>query len=114
VTQDRTATVTELVAFARPVADILQELAAFGWDSHQELTTLQPAHVEAVLNRFLSGELSATEVEDWANAIECRDDIGFDRVAADAVDELANPLLTRSLTRQSAVAMVGTLQGAAT
>jgi hypothetical protein len=112
----RTSQLEELLHFSRPVADVLSDLSAFGWDSDEELVILEAAHISTVLNRFLSGEISVTDVEDWANAIECREDIGLLEGApvADALDELANPLLTRPLTRQSAAEWVAALGGAAT
>jgi hypothetical protein len=114
VTQDRTALVNELIDFSRPIAKVLEDLAVFGWDSDEKLSTLEPANLESVLNRFLSGELSAADVEDWANAIECRDDIGLGQAAADAFHGLANPLFFRPLTRQSAAMLVAALHGSAT
>jgi hypothetical protein len=116
VTVTRTSQLNELLHFSRPVADLVSDLSAFGWDSGEEFVTLQAAHISSVLNRFLSGEILDTDVEDWANAIECREDIGFPQGApvADALDELANPLLTRPLTRQSAAEWVAALRGAAT
>lgn len=110
MTQDRIVLVKELVGFSRSVADVLQDLAVFGWDSVNELVSLEPASIEAVLNRFLCGELSVDDVEGWANAIEGRDDIGTTQIAADVISELANPVLTRPLTRQSALALVDLLQ----
>ena len=116
MTGTRTSQLKELLHFSRPVADVVSDLSAFGWDSDEVLATLEPAHISTVLNRFLSGEISATDVEDWANAIECREDIGLIQGSpvADALDELANPLLTRPLTRQSAAEWVAALSGAAT
>jgi hypothetical protein len=116
VTVNRISQLKELLQFSRPVADVVSDLSAFVWDSGEEFVTLQAAHISAVLNRFLSGEILDTEVEGWANAIECREDISFPQGApvADALDELANPLLTRPLTRQSATEWVAALSGAAT
>ena len=116
MTVTRVCQLKELLHFSRPVDDVVSDLSTFGWDSDEELATLDAAHILAVLNRFLSGDISDTDVEGWANAIECREDIGFlqDSPVADALDELANPLLTRSLTRQSAAEWVATLSGAAT
>ena len=112
----RASLLKELLHFSRPIADVVSDLSAFGWDADEDLATLDAAHISAVLNRFLSGDISDTDVEDWANAIECREDIGFlqDPPVADALDELANPLLTRPLTRQSAAEWVATFSGAAT
>lgn len=105
----------DLLHFRRPLADVARDLSAFVWDSERSLVTLNPAHISAVLNRFLAGNLSEIDVEGWANAIECREDIGILQPSpvAEAILELANPLLTRPLTRQSAVELVAALNGAA-
>lgn len=111
----RTSHLEDLLHFSRPLADVAHDLSASPWDSDEELVTLEPEHISAVLNRFLAGDISQTDVEAWANAIECREDIGLlkSRPVAEAIWELANPLLTRSLTRRSAGELVATLHGAA-
>ena len=111
----RTSHLNDLLHFSRPLADVTLDLSAFAWDSEEELITLEPAHISAILNRFLMGDISETDVEAWANAIECREDIGFVQPSpvAEAIWELANPLLTRPLTRQSAGELVATLRDAA-
>ena len=116
MTDTRASHLGELLQFSRPIADVAKDLSVFGWDSDEDLITLEPAHALSVLIRFLANELSAIEIEDWANAIECREDIGFDQesAVAAALFELANPLITRPLTRQSATDLVAKLHGAAT
>jgi hypothetical protein len=115
VTVTRTSHLEELLHFSRPLADVTHDLSVFAWDSEEELATLESEHISAVLGRFLAGDISDTDVEAWANAIECREDIGFPHPSpvAEAIWELANPLLTRPLTRQSAGELVATLHGAA-
>ena len=105
-----------LLQFSRPLTDIARDLSAFGWDSDQELVALEPAYIASVLQRFLSEEFSIADVEDWANAIECREDIGLDPDSSVfmALHELANPLLTKPLTKQSATDLVASLRAAAT
>ena len=67
------------------------------------------ARIDTV-NRFLAGRTSAIEVENWANAIEGRDDIGFEpaneQLLRELVHELANPLLTQPLTRERAIELL--------
>ena len=111
----RASHLEDLLHFRRPLAEVTFDLSAFSWDSAEHLVTLQSEHIAAVLDRFLAGAISETDVEAWANAIECREDIGFLEASpiAEAIWELANPLLTRPVTRQSAAALVATLHGAA-
>ena len=116
MTDTRASHLAELLYFSRPVAEVARDLSAFGWDSDEDLITLEPVHAFSVLSRFLAGELSVTDVEEWANAIECREDIGLDQegLMESVVFELANPLITRPLTRQSATDLVSKLKEAAT
>jgi hypothetical protein len=46
------------------------------WDSDEELVTLTPEHLARMLERFLSGDLTSSDLDRRANAIEGRDDIG--------------------------------------
>ncbi len=100
-----------LLSFTRPIPDISRELSAYAWDAPCPLVVLDAVHVSSVLNRFMAGELSSLQVDDWANCIELRDDIEYDPSSAVglALHELANPMLTCSLTKQSAAALVATL-----
>ena len=108
---DRTAALNDLVTLSRPLPDVLGDLRVFGWDSADLLVTLTPSHIASVLNRFLCTELDGSVVENWANAIEGRDDIDYSTPQGVplAIYELANPLLTQPLTRQSAQQLVARL-----
>jgi len=101
----------ELLSFKRPIRGIARDLAAYGWDAPNPLVVLDAIHISSLLSRFMAGELSSAEVEDWANCIECRDGIEYDSSSAVGLTlhELANPLLTRPLTQQSAAALVANL-----
>jgi hypothetical protein len=100
-----------LLWFTRPIPDIARDLSAYGWDAPSPLVVLDAVHISSVLSRFMAGELSSMQVDDWANCIEGRDDVGYDPSSAVglALHELANPLLTCPLTRQSATTLVATL-----
>jgi hypothetical protein len=99
-----------LLEGAAPLDETLEAIGALPWDSDEELVTLTPEHVIKMLERFLSGELTTSDLEQWANAIEGRDDIGLEPTAADALKEaifdLANPSLQGSMTPASAQAWV--------
>ena len=86
-----------LLELRMPLSRICALLQAVSWDSEAKLATLTPQHIVAVLSRFVAGEVSADDVEHWANLLECREDIAFpkmkDMEVADVILELANPLL---------------------
>ena len=92
-----------LLTFDRPLGELRQELSKLKWDSENSLIRLSADHVRLVLMRFLKGELSADAVEEWANLIECREDIGFESefedVLKDVTFELANPGLVHPIDR---------------
>jgi hypothetical protein len=96
----------DLVSLRVPPAEALQRLRAFGWDSDEHLVTLTREDLQRVLDRFLQQKLSAAGVELWANAIEGRDDIGFEEgfeaIIKDTVFQLATPEITKTLTMTAA------------
>ena len=93
----RTELVERLIHFDVPLATTLSALREFGWDCTEPLVTLEALAVRSILQRYLSGSLTAADVEAWADAIECRDDVDYSTFR-DIIHELANPLLTRVLT----------------
>jgi RNAse (barnase) inhibitor barstar len=109
---DRKSVVEALLNRSRPLAEIRAELGQFPWDS-EPLVQLTREHVGNVLRAFLAGEIDALSIEDWANLIEMRDDIGFEDEDEDADDfehgdlrnaifVLANPVLYGDLTKDLA------------
>jgi len=90
-----------LIGFEQPIQHLEDMLSKFDWDSDKELVLLSLAHIAHVLKNYLAADISADEVEQWANAIECRDDIGFEShdedLIRDLIHELADPLVTEPL-----------------
>lgn len=107
---ERKKALEALLAFEQPVEQLRTALAAFSWDSDTELAFLSVSKAANVLNLFLTGGISAIEVENWANAVEGRDDIGFDpaneQLLRELIHELANPLLTQPLNRERAIELL--------
>jgi hypothetical protein len=100
--QRRKAAVENLVHLRVPVNEAINALKPFPWDFEQELVTVGIAEIVAALNRFLAGNLSAEELEAWANGVEGRDDIDFSpREVIDLITEIANPLLFSPLDTQT-------------
>jgi hypothetical protein len=90
-----------LLSYRTHPEEVLRRLGTFPWDS-EVLVHARPDHLLSVLRLFTAGEIGAAEVEEWANAIEMRDDIGFEAeseaVVRDVVHVLANPELAGPLT----------------
>jgi hypothetical protein len=95
----------DLLADRGSIPELRRELAKLPWDS-RELVVLRPEHAIAVIDRFLDGKRDASQVSEWANAIEGRDDVGLDGNSGgalrDLIFETANPELEGPLTRERA------------
>jgi hypothetical protein len=98
---DRSTVIENLVNFSRPLDELQQQLSGLDWDFEGAPIVLTLDHIVHVLRRYLSGELTACMVEQWANLIEGREDISFDNMhekcMAATIYELANPVLTAGL-----------------
>src|SRR5580658_534507 len=99
---DRTLLLEALLNFSATPEDIARRLGALPFDSDRGLVTLSTLHIGKVLNLYLDKQLTASQVEDWANLIEGRDDIQCEQanegLLSEVIFELANPELTMSLT----------------
>lgn len=106
MTPERVSVLRSLIALEQPLAPILKDLATFDWDIEDPLLPLSSTDVTLVLQRFYDGRLTNLEVEEWANALEGREDIELDPMHGEAIRSaifsLANPTLTESLTKESA------------
>ena len=91
-----------LAEYELPVEPVLGELREYGWDAEEPVFTITRDHLLNILLRYLEGELTCSHVTDWADLIECRDDLDYEKGVEDAlrraVFELANPNLTQPVT----------------
>ncbi|MGH2718940.1 MAG: hypothetical protein ACRDJU_10205 [Actinomycetota bacterium] len=104
--EDRARALADLVSLNLPVGEAIDSLRRFPWDTERWLVILQTEDARRVLAAYLAGQLAADEIELWANAIEGRDDIGFEAgretELKDFVFELANPELTQNISGERA------------
>ena len=83
-----------LINFAKDISAIKRDLAKIGFDSESELVTITKNTIANILNRVIDKEISYELLEEWANLIECREDIGYeDEILQEIIFELANPCL---------------------
>ena len=84
----------------------MRELGTFGWDwDGPPLLILTKDHLVRVIDRFLSGEIDAVKLQAWAENLEVREDVAFDEVENELIDDaffrLATPKINEPLTRRS-------------
>jgi hypothetical protein len=94
----RQTAINSLLRLDRPLAELRAALATLDWDwDHAPAGTLTRPHVVAVLHHFECAQLDDAAVEEWANLIECREDIGYEAgyeaVLKSVIFDLANPTL---------------------
>jgi hypothetical protein len=103
----RVAALQDLVLLRVPPADAQRRLRAFVWDSNDALVTLTVEDLLRLLDEYLRGNLTNGDVEQWANAVEGRDDVGFEEnreaVIKEMVFQLATPEITAPLTPAAAL-----------
>lgn len=106
----RSDIVNSLIQLSMPLSVLNEKLSSFPWDYDGDIVILKWHHCVSVLERYLRGELDKQQVETWANLIEGRDDIDFDiskeERIRECIYELANPVLTKPLTRDGATEML--------
>jgi len=97
---DREAILSSLVRFDTSIEHLRTALGSLDWDADLAVT-LERRDIVAVLQRYAAAEIDASTVEDWANLIECREDIqfesGYEEAIAAAIFDLANPVLNGQL-----------------
>ena len=83
-----------LINFTKDISAIKSNLAKIGFNSESELVTITKNTIVNILNRVIDKEISYNLLEEWANLIECREDIGYeDEILQEIIFELANPCL---------------------
>jgi hypothetical protein len=105
-TDDRREALRNLIDLKEPVADAARRVREFPWDSDTELVILTRLDLAGILDLYLQGKLDGSELEQWAEALEGRDDVGYEGQAVallkQIIFELANPEITSQLDSKRA------------
>jgi hypothetical protein len=101
----RTQILQELARFETPSEPLLRELRSFGWDwTGKPLLVLTKADILRVIDRFLAGQISAAQLQEWAENLEVREDVAFEERDAELLDDIffriATPMINEPLTHE--------------
>ncbi|MFH0895097.1 MAG: hypothetical protein V2A54_11745 [Bacteroidota bacterium] len=108
--RNRLVILKDLVCMQGNLEGLNIELAAYPWDCEELLLQVNKADVVSVLKRCLSDEIDFEELENWTNAIECRDDLNFENDDLhEIVFELANPAINGEITKERIIQIVDIL-----
>jgi hypothetical protein len=96
-----------VVRYELPIEDTIALLRAYGWESNEEVVVLTAADAVRILERYLSGELTAHQVEHWAELLELRGDLGYEETWSEELRRLlsllANPEANETITPTLAI-----------
>ncbi len=112
--QSRTQLLADLLSYSHPLEQTVERLRQLSWDAEAALIILSRQHTIQLLKRYLLHDLTNSNIETWANAIEGREDIDFESGYEDCLQEiihiLANPVLTEPLNVELAERLLKKLQ----
>jgi hypothetical protein len=110
---DRIKVLTDLVSFSEPLNILSNELAELDWEYEGEPFVIRAMKIIEVLQRYISGKIKSMEIEEWANLIECREDLEFEEDKRDMLENtiyrLANPVLEGAITPEICRKLIITL-----
>ena len=97
-TDDEIGILLDLVHFKNNIDTLKNMLSQIGFDSEIELVSMSRDDMVEILQRSMDKKISFLEREEWANLIECREDIDFeDEKTQEMIFKLANPCLHEKL-----------------
>lgn len=110
---NRAESLTQIITFGKYREQAFTDLAKFSFvftDDNGGLVEISDSILAAVLQKFISGCISEDDLEEWANFVECRDDISCDK-NEDYIYALANPELMGEITIENISKMLTVLTG---
>ena len=107
---DEIGILLDLVHFKNNIDTLRNMLSQIGFDSETELVYMSRDDMVEILQRSLDKKISFLELEEWANLIECREDIGFeDEKTQEMIFKLANPYLYGKLDEKQVLSYLNEL-----
>jgi hypothetical protein len=95
----RQSILEDLVNLKGNLDKVQSELSEYPWDVDAPILIISKAGFLEILKRGIDKEITYEAIENWADAIECRDDLGFeDDEMQEIIFELANPSINRKIT----------------
>ena len=87
---NRTEALQQIITFGKQRDEAFTKLVKCRYDSDIEHFVLEHKILADVLAMYINGSISGGDLEEWANFVECRDDINYLAVE-DYIYALANP-----------------------
>jgi Ca2+-binding EF-hand superfamily protein len=109
--RSRAELLKDLVLLQGNIESLEIGLSKFAWDSETPLYSISIDDFIFVLKRSLNDEIDFKTLIIWANVLECRDDLEFEKEELQEwVFELANPEINGKITKERLQEIVNILQ----
>jgi Arc/MetJ-type ribon-helix-helix transcriptional regulator len=93
----RILVLSDLVSFSSPVEELSASVSQLPWDAPSPLVVMTKHHARVVIDRYCDGKVSRSDLSEWANLIESREDLEYEpTTAVDLavfIEQAANPRL---------------------
>ncbi len=100
-----------LIGFKKSLTTLKKDINKLPWDNEVEMITLQNYQIIGILKRYINNKITTKRLVEWANLIECREDIGFsDENIQEIIFMLANPTLSGITTQKKALDIIQDIQ----
>lgn len=107
MSNNRKKILIDLIKLNKPLNSTINNIKKINFDSEKEFVFVDRDIIITVLNKALSGYITLKDLEEWANLIECRDDIGFkDNEIQNIIFDLANPEINGKITKESILQII--------
>jgi|SRR5688572_29158397 hypothetical protein len=91
----------DLVCLNGNLATLQDELSQYPWDAKAPSLIISKNDFYTVFKRCIEGEINFEDLVNWANTIECRDDLDFEvEEMQEIIFELANPEINGEITKE--------------
>jgi hypothetical protein len=109
----RVTLLNQLINMSSSMELINKKLERSYWGMKEKLETLEKHHVLRTLQRFVDAEITLREIESWAQAIECCEDIGreekYQKIMDEIIFEIANQGISTKLSKTRAKELIAEL-----
>lgn len=93
------------------LAKLQNEIIEYHWDSEIPFLIVSKGDLAKTIQKFIISDTLFLEVENWANLLECRDDIRYEpEELKEYIFELANPYLNGEITKERLQDIINELQ----
>lgn len=98
--RNRKEILKDIIQLNGELDDLQIEILQYSWDTEEPILIINKNDIEHILKKCIDGVIDVKLVEDWANFIECRDDLDFEESnLQNIIFELANPYLHGEITK---------------